>query len=379
MNTEEAHTVYGWEDVTLPIPSPSMKPITVLIFSRNNVAGAIELIQSVYGLAQEFVLIDSSGQKQRAELRRTISVLKLDKIRTFHAVALGYADPLRMYGLSKCSNDWVLYLDVDERVSERLKRELQKVISRPGCDAFAIKRYEEAGDDASGFFTWQVRLFRKSKVLYKGLLHEQAEVNGKLCRIENSDFYLEHRQELRNPSSGIEYSEFEQFERMSYRTYNEKMLEYFIKATMPEKKTFSNNIAKHIIKGWLFLYESVTLRKQEQELGNFDYLFYYLAKSMGYSLKRGRLYGGTIRGALEYLGKVREWKSSPNGKEFFEISQIINKEGVIHFLGLDTEKTILALNRKYSGKRQGIDLLKELLIEKYRLLHAVPSRGKKGS
>ncbi|MHB1830733.1 MAG: hypothetical protein ACYCO0_05060, partial [Candidatus Micrarchaeaceae archaeon] len=67
----------------------------------------------------------------------------LKKLMVFHVVALGYADPLRMYALKKCKNGWILMLDTDERISPELKASINELIGNARCSAFSMKRYED--------------------------------------------------------------------------------------------------------------------------------------------------------------------------------------------------------------------------------------------
>lgn len=91
-----------------------MQKLSVLIFSKNDAHKAIGLIEDIYGIADEIVLVDSSESAQRNTILNAKRRNKLGKLRVFYAVALGYPDPLRMYALSKCKNEWVLLIDTDE-------------------------------------------------------------------------------------------------------------------------------------------------------------------------------------------------------------------------------------------------------------------------
>jgi len=51
---------------------------------------------------------------------------------------VGYADPARAFGLSKCSHDWILALDSDEFIPEKLKDELLLTIKQDKYDVLKI-------------------------------------------------------------------------------------------------------------------------------------------------------------------------------------------------------------------------------------------------
>ena len=91
-----------------------MQRLSVLIFSRNDVDKALDLIQDLYKIASEIILMDSSNKEGKERLLKRKEKLELGKVRIFNVVALGYPDPLRMYALAKCKNEWVLLIDTDE-------------------------------------------------------------------------------------------------------------------------------------------------------------------------------------------------------------------------------------------------------------------------
>ena len=63
--------------------------------------------------------------------------------------------------------------------------------------------------------------------------------------------------------------------------------------------------------------------------------------------------------------RVKEWKSESDSEEVFEISKILHKIGVIKFLGLEKDSTIIYLNKKYKSGKQGEELLMKLLKDRY--------------
>ena len=73
--------------------------LSVLIFSRNDIDNALDLINDVYDFADDIVLVDSSSAKLHEELIRKKAKRSLSKLRVFYVVPLGYPDPLRMYAI----------------------------------------------------------------------------------------------------------------------------------------------------------------------------------------------------------------------------------------------------------------------------------------
>lgn len=342
-----------------------MKRLTVLLFSKNDIANAIGVVKSLYNAADEFVLIDSSDKRNREKLAKEKK--KLAKLKVFTTVALGYPDPLRMYGLSKCTGKWVLRLDTDERLSSELKAGINGIITDTGADAFAIKRYERAkkGDK---FFTWQLRLYKRSKASYKGVRHEHASIKGTVKRLEETDYYIEHHEES-SIHTGRESGKLDVYEeRLTYDLYNKRFMEYMAKLVRPSGD-IEETFAGKYVKSMLLLYQKLGFKKSDQEISDFDYFVFKALLDMGYAMTgRGvrESFRNMIRDRHGDMKRMREWKRAPDSKEAFEISKIINTVGVTKFLKLDEERTIKNLNKRYKDKYEGIQLLLKLLAEQYR-------------
>lgn len=352
-----------------------MKKLSVLTFSRNDIKSVLGLVKEVYEIADEIVLVDSSDRRERNELARAKRQLKLDKLRVFYAIPLGLVELYRPYGLAKCRNEWILYLDSDERLSENLRNDVEKIINTTKYDALTLKRFEyvERGKQ-NKLFTWNVRLYKKDKVLYKGIIHEQPIVKGKLGALVGEKYYMENRKEYHNFLTSYEYYRLLPIERMSYKNYNDVMVENFVKMTHPEntgKETSGTKVLRTLIIG----YEKITMKKPEEELSNFDYFMYNFTKSFFIAVKKGdfRSLFTLLPDELKVIGNsMKRWKNAPDSKEVFDISQIIYKQGIISFLNLDKEKTIERLNRKYKDKMlRGADLLMYLLKERYKQINSL--------
>ncbi|MDE1824981.1 MAG: glycosyltransferase [Candidatus Micrarchaeota archaeon] len=340
-----------------------MEGLTTLIFSKDDIPQTLGLIKSVYKISDEIVLIDSSSTKNRKTLQKYIK--KLDKVRYFYTIALGYPDPMRMYALKKCRFNWVLLIDTDERLSASLHGEIRALIEKAGCDAYAIKRYEGFDGTHRGNFTWQTRLFKKDRVSFTGMLHEQAAVNGRLLRLVKGDYYLEHHASMLHTASSV-YEELYKFDRLTYGTYNKKMLEYLSKMVVPEAP-IEKTLAGKLFFNTLLAYEILCGKEHEHELTRFDYNNLYLIRNIIYGIKQEGIAGIpkafkiTSKELAEFYGHM----SDKDSKQTLAISTQLNKLGLIKYLGLEKESTIVRLNSKYKNSRQGIPLLVRLLKQKH--------------
>ena len=340
--------------------------LSVLVFSRNDIDKALGVIRDMYGIADEIVIVDSSLKAQHSRLIESKRRLGLKKLRILHAVALGYADPLRMYAIGKCTGRWILMLDTDERVSPELKAGINELIGNARCSAFSMKRYEDVSAGRRGAYAnWQIRLFRKGAVTFKGIIHEEPKVSGRLEKLDGSRYFIDHVNELKG-RSGVQYGIMEKFLRMSYRSFNERVIESFYKVTMPGRRNKAGSFGMSL-KALLLAYEKLGGKREDDEISGFDYfLFYYLYYFSVYvKMRRIDCLVAAYRAARYLAGQSMGWREEPEGDENFMISKELYRIGLIRFLELDKESTISRLNKRYGGGKGGIRLLISLLRLRY--------------
>lgn len=328
----------------------------------------MSLINHVYEIADQIVIVDSSDRQGFDFVKKEIAGRKLNKVELYHVLALGYPDPTRQYGLNKCRYDWVLYLDVDERINRELLTDISEMISKTKAQAFAIKRFEEVrtneinGDSINKpFYTWQVRLYNRRHVTYRGTLHEQPIIDGTTLKLDHK-YYMMHIVELR-PYTNAPYNKLEVFDRLSYETLNNRLLGYASKMVVPDSGSIESKKRGKVLASALKLYQKLGRKRDEQEISDLDYFMLFTARDMVYAYKSRKLRRmlGVVPDRLAYLKRLRSWKSGKESSMMFEISNIIEKEGMIKYLKLDDNNIIAKLNRKYEWKKQGIEGI-ELLI-----------------
>jgi hypothetical protein len=334
------------------------------------------MIEDLYGTVDDIVLIDSSDKAERDKLDRMKKKKKWTKLRIFYVVPLGFVEMYRPYGLSKCKNDWVLFLCADERISDQLKSDIIGIINNTKYAAFNANRFENVNEreSKSNFFTFQIQLFRKSMVRYKGIVDERPEVNGETGMLDSSKYYVRHVTELMRHKSNEYYipsNIFKKYECMSYADFNEKILANYARARGKSITDISNRGSWKLAKAVLHAYEKAGFKKPEQEISPFDYFMYDFMRNVGYSLKMKSVHDLTI--ALPFslkTIKVRSrLKSEKDHERAFKISRIITKDGIVKFLGLDDESVLMRLNKKYKDNAEGlagISLLAHLLDERYK-------------
>jgi glycosyltransferase involved in cell wall biosynthesis len=148
-----------------------------------------ECLESVKSVADEIVIVDTGSTD------RTIEIAKEYNANVFPFEWSNSFSAARNFALSNCTGNWILYLDADERLSEKSIEELKKNIIRP--EKFGIKCTvrnieSESGRDNTMKYT---RLFRNiSGIEFSGRIHEQIDpALAKLnFRILNSNIEIIH-------------------------------------------------------------------------------------------------------------------------------------------------------------------------------------------
>jgi glycosyltransferase involved in cell wall biosynthesis len=144
---------------------------------ETNIARCLESLKWI----QDIIVVDSMSTD------RTVEIAKAYTDRVFQREWPGYAAQ-KNFALSKAETDWVLSLDADEAVSEKLCDEITSEIDSPhALDGYRIPRrsfYQGRWINHSGYYPdRQLRLFRRAKGRWVGgRVHERLAVEG---RVEN--------------------------------------------------------------------------------------------------------------------------------------------------------------------------------------------------
>src|SRR3989344_5061696 len=99
-----------------------MSKISVIILTKNSEQELADCIESIGELADEIIVVDDGSTDRTLELAKHLGarteILKLPK-KDF--------SEMRNFGLKKAKNKWILYVDVDERISSDLKESIKEV------------------------------------------------------------------------------------------------------------------------------------------------------------------------------------------------------------------------------------------------------------
>ncbi|MFT6385634.1 MAG: glycosyltransferase involved in cell wall biosynthesis [Rickettsiales bacterium] len=98
-------------------------PISVFIITKNEADRIIPIINSVSGIADEILVIDSGSTDE------TLKVSQAEGAKTFYNKWQGYGQQ-KVFGESLCKNKWILNIDADEEVSAKLADEIRVLFEK---------------------------------------------------------------------------------------------------------------------------------------------------------------------------------------------------------------------------------------------------------
>lgn len=137
-------------------------------------------LTSVAKVADEIILVHDGKCKDKS-LEIAEKFAALIYIREF----IGEAEYHRPFAFSKAQGEWILHIDADEYLSEKLQKEIPKLIAYAKCDGYSFlwPYPDKKGQISKGPFSQTLKpsLFRKSKMYMIGVSHEYPRTYGKLC------------------------------------------------------------------------------------------------------------------------------------------------------------------------------------------------------
>jgi glycosyltransferase involved in cell wall biosynthesis len=161
--------------------------LSVIIIAKNEEIMIKNCISSLK-FADEIIVLDNQSYD------KTVQIAEKSGATVFPVIGRDFSY-LRNIAREKSSGDWLLYIDADEIVTEKLAKEIVKAISSPSENiAYKIMRKNNyLGTDWPGVEK-MVRLFKKSFLLgWHGSLHETPFVSGPIGNLNNNLLHYTHR------------------------------------------------------------------------------------------------------------------------------------------------------------------------------------------
>ncbi len=154
--------------------------ISLVVITYNEEKYIKGCIESARDIVDEVVIVDSFSTDRTVEIAESLGARVLK--REFK----GYADQ-KNFAIDNANGEWIISLDADERLSLKLKEEIKKRIGKEEYVAYYVPRKNYYM--GKPLKCWSpdriVRIVKKGKARWQGLVHEKMMVEGKTGVMKN--------------------------------------------------------------------------------------------------------------------------------------------------------------------------------------------------
>lgn len=163
-----------------------MSKLSVIIPAYNEELFIADAIKSV-SFADEIIVIDSYSTDATAQYAKAAGCRVLQ--RRFD----NFSDQ-KNYAIKEASGDWILFIDADERITQKLRIEIQETLANPRHNSYRLRfphffmnRFLYHKVDRV------VRLVKNNGVYFTGDVHEKLQVKGTTGELKNSVIHYTYK------------------------------------------------------------------------------------------------------------------------------------------------------------------------------------------
>lgn len=167
-----------------------MEPrLSVAIITLNAEKSLRKCLDSLKSLSTEVILVDS-GSKDK-----TVEIAKSYGVKTYFRKFDNFANQ-KNFAVSKTSGEWILAIDADEEISADLAQEIDEAIKGGQYAGYLIPRRNFILGKEIKFSRWSpdthIWLWKKGSGKWKGDVHEEVVIEGKVGLLKNSKIHYSH-------------------------------------------------------------------------------------------------------------------------------------------------------------------------------------------
>jgi glycosyltransferase involved in cell wall biosynthesis len=160
-------------------------PISVSIIASNEEENLKRLLPNIAGFAEEIILVYNDC------LDDTVGIAKSFGALCFEQKWLGYKNQKNL-AIQKCTKEWILCMDADEVLSDKLKQSISDFILDSSSDKFSGASFNRCSFFMGKWIRhgdWypdrKNRLLRSSMGIWEGgQVHEKLAIEGKVCHLK---------------------------------------------------------------------------------------------------------------------------------------------------------------------------------------------------
>lgn len=162
------------------VANPSSVTLGVVAICYNEQTDITGFLQHLVSWVDEIVLIDDGSTDSTQEIASSYG----DKVKFVVSPRKEgeYFSHQRNKGIALAESDWLLHMDIDERVPPVLAQEILSAIENPQMDGFRFRRlnyFMHRAMSAGGWQSWNlVHLARRDLFHFEGMFHEKCVLNS---------------------------------------------------------------------------------------------------------------------------------------------------------------------------------------------------------
>ncbi len=181
-------------------------PLSVAIITYNEEDIIGRTLESVKDIASEIVVVDSRSTDRTREIAESYGA------RVYVEDWKGYAGQ-KNSALEKCTQEWVLFLDADEVVSEELRKSIREELKNPKADGYLINRRTYYMGRLLRYTwqpEWRLRLVLKgANPRWEGRIHESLFIDGKTAKLKGCLLHFPYKSVKHQIVKGIEFAKID--------------------------------------------------------------------------------------------------------------------------------------------------------------------------
>lgn len=152
-----------------------MGKISAVINTFNEEKNIEPLLKNI-GFVDEIIVCDMHSDD------KTVEIAKAMGAKIYIHERMGFVEPARNFAISKASNEWILLLDADERLTDELIKKIKLTTESTSIDYLQIPRkniiFNKWMQAAMWWPDYHIRLFKKDFVKWDEKIHSKPEARG---------------------------------------------------------------------------------------------------------------------------------------------------------------------------------------------------------